>query len=173
MDLYDHVDFYQTDLLLTDKEKEVRDTIRRFVNEECMPTIADYFDKGTFPMALIPRMAQLGLFGIHVKGYGCQNRSHMIYGIICEELARCDSGLRAMFSVQNSLVMFPVFQYGSEKQREKWLPAMTRGEVIGCFGLSEPEYGSNPAGLQTEARRKNGQFIFEWQKDVDYQRHHR
>ena len=96
MDKYDHLDFFQTDLLLTDEEKEIRDTVRRFVDQECMPIIADYFDIGSFPMDLIPQMAQLGLFGVHVEGYGCRNRSHMIYGIICKELARCDSGLRAM-----------------------------------------------------------------------------
>ena len=160
----EHVDFYQTDLLLTAEEKEIRDTVRRFVDEECMPIIADCFDRGAFPMDLIPRMAQLGLFGVHVDGYGCRNRSQLIYGIVCEELARCDSGLRALFSVQNSLVMFPVFKFGSEAQRERWLPIMARGEAIGCFGLSEPDYGSNPAGMQTTARRKDGQFILNGKK---------
>jgi len=160
----EHVDFFQTDLLLTAGEKEIRDTVRRFVDAECMPIIADYFDRGAFPIDLIPRMAQLGLFGVHVEGYGCRNRSHLIYGIVCEELARCDSGLRAMFSVQNSLVMFPVFKFGSEAQREKWLPVMARGEAVGCFGLSEPDYGSNPAGMQTTARRKNGLFILNGKK---------
>jgi len=164
MDKYDHLDFYQTDLLLTHEEREIRDTVRRFVDQECMPIIADYFDKGSFPMDLIPQMAKLGLFGVHVEGYGCRNRSHMIYGIICKELARCDSGLRAMFSVQNSLVMFPVFKFGSEAQREKWLPTMARGKAIGCFGLSEPDYGSNPAGMQTRAINKDGQFILNGKK---------
>ena len=160
----EHVDFYQTDLLLTAEEKEIRDTVRRFVDAECMPIIADYFDRGAFPMDLIARMAQLGLFGVQVEGYGCRNRSHLIYGVVCEELARCDSGLRAIFSVQNSLVMFPVFKFGSEAQREKWLPVMARGEAVGCFGLSEPDYGSNPAGMQTTARRKNGLFILNGKK---------
>jgi glutaryl-CoA dehydrogenase len=161
---YEDVDFYQTDLLLTAEEKEIRDTVRRFVDEECMPIIADYFDRGAFPMDLILRMAQLGLFGVHVEGYGCRSRSHLIYGILSEELARCDSGLRAMFSVQNSLVMFPIFKFGSEAQREKWLPIMARGKAIGCFGLSEPDYGSNPAGMQTTAKRKDGQFILNGHK---------
>ena len=164
MDPYDPVDFYQTDLLLTDEERKIRDAVRQFVDKECMPIIADFFDKGAFPMDLIPRMARLGLFGVHVEGYGCRHRSHLIYGIICEELGRCDSGLRAMFSVQNSLVMFPVFEYGSAAQREKWLPAMARGEAIGCFGLSEPDYGSNPAGMQTTARRKGGKFVLNGKK---------
>jgi alkylation response protein AidB-like acyl-CoA dehydrogenase len=161
---YDPVDFYQTDLLLTAEEKDIRDTVRRFADEECLPIIADFFDRGAFPMDLIPRMAQLELFGVHVEGYGCRKKSHLIYGIICEELARCDSGLRAMFSVQNSLVMFPVFKFGSAAQREKWLPVMARGETIGCFGLSEPDYGSNPAGMQTTAIRKDGQFILNGKK---------
>jgi len=160
----DPVDFYRTDLLLNTEEKELRDTVRRFVDGECMPIIADFFDKGAFPMDLIPRMAQLGLFGLHVEGHGCRKRSHTIYGIVCEELARCDSGLRAMFSVQNSLVMFPIFKFGSAEQREKWLPLLARGEAIGCFGLSEPGYGSNPGGMQTSARRKNGQFILNGKK---------
>jgi glutaryl-CoA dehydrogenase len=164
MDTHDRPDFYQTDLLLTDEEKEIRDTVRRFVDQACMPIIADYFDQGSFPMDLIPQMAQLDLFGVHVKGYGCRDRSHMIYGIICEELARCDSGLRAMFSVQNSLVMFPIYKFGSPAQREKWLPTMARGNAIGCFGLSEPDYGSNPAGMQTEAIHKDGQFILNGKK---------
>ena len=164
MDPYDQVDFYQTDLLLTEEEKKIRDTLRRFVDRECMPIIADFFDKGTFPMDLISRMVQLGLFGVHVEGYGCRPRSHRIYGIICEELGRCDSGLRAMFSVQNSLVMFPVYEYGSSEQREKWLPAMARGDAIGCFGLSEPDYGSNPAGMQTTARKKGAQFVLNGKK---------
>ena len=160
----DPVDFYQTESLLTEAEKEIRNTVRRFVAGECMPIIAEYFDSATFPMDLISRMAQLNLFGVHVKGYGCHNRSHSIYGIICEELARCDSGLRAMFSVQNSLVMFPIFEFGSEAQREKWLPLMARGKALGCFGLSEPDYGSNPAGMKTEASRSNGQYVLNGKK---------
>jgi glutaryl-CoA dehydrogenase len=160
----DPVDFYQTALLLTDEEKEIRDTVRRFVVAKCMPIIADYFDRASFPIELISQMAQLDLFGVHIKGYGCRNRSHMIYGIICEELARCDSGLRALFSVQNSLVMFPIFEFGSEAQREKWLPAMVKGKAIGCFGLSEPDYGSNPGGMQTEAKRKDGQYVLNGKK---------
>jgi glutaryl-CoA dehydrogenase len=158
------VDFYRTDSLLTMEEKNIRDTVREFVNNECMPIIADFFDKGAFPMELIPRLAQLELFGSHVDGYGCQKRSHMAYGLICEELGRCDSGLRAMFSVQNSLVMFPIFKLGSDKQRETWLPKMARGDVIGCFGLSEPDYGSNPAGMLTTARRKGDFYILTGRK---------
>ena len=164
MDPYKQMDFYQTELLLSDEEKQVRDTLREFVEKECMSVIADHFDRGTFPMDLVPRMAELDLFGIHVQGYGCRHRSHRIYGIICEELGRCDSGLRAMFSVQNSLVMFPIYEYGSVQQKEQWLPAMARGEVIGCFGLSEPDYGSNPAGMQTTAIKKGSRFFLNGKK---------
>ena len=154
MDKDDFTDFYRIDSLLTPEEKKIRNTVRSFVNKECIPIIANYFDKGTFPMQLIAPMAQMDLFGLHVEGYGCQKRNHMIYGLICRELGRCDSGLRAMFSVQNSLVMYPIYKFGSEKQRQRWLPKLARGEAIGCFGLSEPNYGSNPAGMLTEARQK-------------------
>ena len=160
----EYVDFYRIDSLLTGDEKRLRDAVREFVDQECMPIIADYFDRGVFPMDLIARMAQMNLFGSHVNGYGCQKRSHMEYGLICQELGRCDSGLRAMFSVQNSLVMYPLFKFGSEAQREKWLPKMVRGEAIGCFGLSEPDYGSNPAGMVTTARIKNGHYVLNGKK---------
>jgi glutaryl-CoA dehydrogenase len=158
------VDFYHTDALLNAEEKKIRDTVRAFVDKECMPVIAEHFDKGTFPMKLIPKLAGLGLFGIHVDGYGCRQINHTTYGLICQELGRCDSGLRAMFSVQNSLVMFPIYQFGSEQQREKWLPELATGSSIGCFGLSEPGFGSNPAGMETRAQKKKGRFILNGKK---------
>ncbi|MGD9081767.1 MAG: acyl-CoA dehydrogenase family protein [Desulfobacterales bacterium] len=158
------VDFYHTDALLSAEEKKIRDTVRSFVDTECMPVIAEHFDKGTFPMKLIPKLAALGLFGIHVDGYGCRQSNHTTYGLICQELGRCDSGLRAMFSVQNSLVMFPIYQFGSEQQREKWLPELATGSSIGCFGLSEPGFGSNPAGMETRAQKKKGRFILNGKK---------
>jgi glutaryl-CoA dehydrogenase len=159
-----HLDFYGIDSQLTEDEKRVRNAVGVFVDQECMPVIAEHFDKGTFPMEMIARMASMELFGSHVDGYGCHKRSHMEYGLICQELGRCDSGLRAMFSVQNSLVMFPVFKFGSPEQREKWLPEMGRGEAIGCFGLSEPDFGSNPAGMITAARRKGDNYVLTGQK---------
>jgi glutaryl-CoA dehydrogenase len=113
---------------------------------------------------LIPKLAGLGLFGIHVDGYGCSKSNHTTYGLICQELGRCDSGLRAMFSVQNSLVMFPIYRFGSEEQREKWLPELATGSSIGCFGLSEPGFGSNPAGMETRAQKKKGRFILNGKK---------
>jgi len=153
------IDYFRTESLLTGAERLYRDRIRKFVDEECMPLIADHFDKGIFPMDLIRRMAEMGLFGLHVDGYGCQKMSHTIHGLICQELGRCDSGLRAMFSVQNSLVMYPIYTFGSEEQRKRWLPKMARGEAIGCFGLSEPDFGSNPSGMATHAEKHQGGFL--------------
>ncbi len=150
---------YDIEPLLTEDDKRRRDEIKQFVDEECLPIIAAHFDAGTFPMALIPRMAELGLFGLHVDGYGCRPASLTAYGLICRELGRCDSGLRAMVSVQNSLAMHPIFAFGSEEQKERWLPAMARGEVIGCFGLSEPDSGSNPAGLKTRAEKRGRSYV--------------
>ena len=130
-----YVDFYGIDSLLTEDERKVRDAVRTFVDQTACPSLRSILTK-VLPMEMIPRMASIELFGGHVDGYGCRKRSHMEYGLICQELGRCDSGLRAMFSVQNSLVMFPIFKFGSAEQREKWLPKMARGETIGCFGLS-------------------------------------
>jgi glutaryl-CoA dehydrogenase len=153
------VDYYGIGQLLTEEERFFRDKVRRFVDDECMPIIADHFDKGTFPMNLISRMVEMGLFGIQVEGYGCRKSSHTIYGVVCQELGRCDSGLRAMFSVQNSLVMYPIFTFGSEDQKKKWLPRMARGEAIGCFGLSEPDFGSNPSGMITRAEKRGKSYV--------------
>jgi glutaryl-CoA dehydrogenase len=153
------IDYFRVESLLTEAERVYRDRIRKFVDDECMPLIADHFDKGTFPMEVIPKMADLDLFGLHVDGYGCTKMSHTIYGLICQELGRCDSGLRAMFSVQNSLVMYPIYAFGSEGQKKKWLPKMVRGEAIGCFGLSEPDFGSNPSGMATRAEKYKEGYI--------------
>jgi glutaryl-CoA dehydrogenase len=153
------VDYFQLEGSLNEEEKSLRDKVRKFVDEQCMPLIAGYFDGGTFPLELIPRMAEMGLFGLHVDGYGCTKASHTIYGLVCQELGRCDSGLRAMFSVQNSLVMYPVYAFGSEQQKARWLPKMGRGEVIGCFGLSEPDFGSDPSGMKTRAVKQGNHYI--------------
>ena len=150
------IDYFQIEGLLTEEERFFRNKVRKFVDEECMPIIADHFDKGTFPMKLLPKMADLGFFGLPVDGYGSKRASHTIYGLICQELGRCDSGLRAMVSVQNSLVMYPIFTFGSEEQKKKWLPKMARGEAIGCFGLSEPEFGSEPFRFVRPAKKKKG-----------------
>ncbi len=153
------VDYYQIDSMLTKEERGIKEKVGRFVDEACMPIIVKHFDKGTFPLDLVARMAEMDLFGLHVDGYGCQKASHTIYGLVCQELGRCDSGLRAMFSVQNSLVMYPIYAMGSKEQRQKWLPKMARGEVIGCFGLSEPDFGSNPAGMKTRAEKKGAGYV--------------
>ena len=153
------VDYFQVEGFLNNAEKTYRDEVRKFVDKECMPLIASHFDSGTFPMELIPQMGEMGLFGIHVDGYGCTKASHLIYGLICQELGRCDSGLRAMFSVQNSLVMHPIYAFGSEEQKVRWLPRMARGEVVGCFGLSEADSGSNPSGMRTRAVKRGNQYL--------------
>jgi glutaryl-CoA dehydrogenase len=155
----ERVDYFQVEGLLSEGEKSRRDKVRKFVDEECMPLIVAHFDRGTFPMEVIPRMAEMGLFGLHVDGYGCTQASHTIYGLICQELGRCDSGLRAMFSVQNSLVMYPLYAFGSEDQKVRWLPRMARGEVVGCFGLSEPDFGSNPSGMKTRAVKQGNHYL--------------
>jgi len=153
------VDYFQVEGLLNDEEKSFRDRVRKFVDEECMPLIPTHFDSGTFPMELIPRMAEMRLFGLHADGYGCTKSTHTIYGLICQELGRCDSGVRAMFSVQNSLVMYPIYTFGSEEQKARWLPEMARGRVIGCFGLSEPDFGSNPSGMETKAVKHGDHYL--------------
>jgi glutaryl-CoA dehydrogenase len=159
MERIDRVDYYGVELLLTREEKSSIEAVRAFVDDECLPIISDHFDKGTFPMNLIPRMADLGLLGVHVDGYGCRKASYTLYGLICQELGRCDSGLRAFCSVQNSLVMYPIHTFGSDEQRERWLPRMGKGEVIGCFGLSEPDFGSNPSGMKTSGQKRGNSYV--------------
>lgn len=153
------IDFFQIETLLKAEEAEFRNKVRGFVDDVCMPIIVEHFDKGTFPLDLIPQMGQLGLFGVHMEGFGCRKVSHTAYGLACQELGRCDSGLRAMFSVQNSLVMYPIYAFGSEEHRQNWLPQMQRGHVIGCFGLSEPGFGSDPAGMTTQAVRHGDRYV--------------
>jgi len=153
------VDFYRVDDLLSDEERLVRSTVARFVDERFLPVVADHYEHGTFPIELAPELARLGLFGMHLKGYGCAGMSNVQYGLVAQELERGDSGLRSFVSVQGSLSMFPILRYGSDEQRARWLPAMARGEALGCFGLTEPDFGSNPAGMRTRARRDGGDWI--------------
>ncbi len=157
-------DFFAVESLFSPEEIDVRDRVREFVARSCMPIIVEHFDRGTFPLNLIQEMGELGLFGVHVDGYGCAGTGHTAYGLICEELGRCDSGLRAMFSVQNSLVMYPIYAFGSEEQRRTWLARMRKGEAIGCFGLSEPGFGSDPAGMTTTAARQGDRYILNGSK---------
>jgi glutaryl-CoA dehydrogenase len=154
-----NLDYFRIEALLTPEEVDFRDRVRCFVDEVCMPIIVEHFEKGTFPLHLVPRMAELGFFGVHVEGYGCRKTSHIAYGLACQELGRCDSGLRAMFSVQNSLVMYPIYAFGSAEQRQNWLPKLRSGQAIGCFGLSEPNFGSDPAGMTTQATRHGDIYL--------------
>ena len=153
------VDFYRVDDLLNEEERLVRSTIGRFVDERFLPMVAEHYERGTFPLAIVPELARLGVFGMHLQGYGAAGLSNVMYGLACQELERGDSGLRSFVSVQGSLCMFPIHRYGSEEQKQRWLPFMARGEVIGCFGLTEPEFGSNPAGMATRARRDGDDWV--------------
>ncbi|HXO60019.1 MAG TPA: acyl-CoA dehydrogenase family protein [Candidatus Acidoferrum sp.] len=153
------VDFYRIDDLLTDEERLVRSTVSRFVDDRFLPIVADHYERASFPMEVVPELARLGVFGMHLQGYGAAGLSNVMYGLACQELERGDSGLRSFVSVQGSLCMFPIHRYGSEEQKQRWLPFMAKGEVIGCFGLTEPEFGSNPAGMATRARRDGGDWV--------------
>jgi len=147
------VDFFDVDGLLTEDERMTRDTVRSFVSEQVMPIIEKHNREGTFPREIVPQMTELGLVGAGIQGYGCAGLGPVAYGLILQELERGDSGVRSFVSVMGSLVMYPIFAYGSEAQRETWLPAMAHGEKIGCFGLTEPDFGSNPGGMITRARK--------------------
>jgi glutaryl-CoA dehydrogenase len=152
-------DLYNVDHLLSEEERMVRDTVRKFVGERVLPIIGEHFEAGTFPRDLIPEIAGLGLLGMHLEGYGCAGLSAVCYGLACQELEAGDSGLRSFVSVQGSLAMFPIYAFGSEEQKQYWLPRMARGEVIGCFGLTEPDFGSDPSGMRTTARRDGDSYV--------------
>ncbi len=154
------VDFYRIDDLLTDEERMVRDTVRRFVDERIGPVIDKHFEDATFPKELIPEMAEIGLFGSTLpEDYGCAQMNNVSYGLVMQELERGDSGLRSFASVQGALVMYPIFAFGSEEQKRKWLPLLARGEKIGCFGLTEPDHGSDPGAMETRARRTGNGWL--------------
>ncbi|TFG51704.1 MAG: acyl-CoA dehydrogenase [Gemmatimonadales bacterium] len=154
------VDFYDMDSLLSEEERAVRDTVRTWVDEHLMPVIADAYIKGEFPEALVPQMAELGFFGANLpERYGCAGLNNVAYGLIMQELERGDSGVRSFASVQGALVMYPIHQFGSDEQKDHWLPRLASGEDVGCFGLTEPDYGSNPGGLITTAREADGGWV--------------
>jgi glutaryl-CoA dehydrogenase len=157
---YKGVDYYNLDDLFSEEEKMVRQTVREFVNEQVLPIIEKHNQAMTFPKELIPKMAELGVFGPTLpEEYGGLGINNVAYGLMMTELERGDSGLRSFASVQSALVMYPIFTFGSEEQKKKWLPALARGEKIGCFGLTEPDFGSNPGGMITTAKKADGGYI--------------
>ncbi len=158
------VDFLDFDSLLSDEEKLARKSVRQFVDEEVLPIIVQHDREGTFPMNLVPAMAKLGLFGANLKGYGCAEMSNVEYGLVTQELERGDSGLRSFASVQSALVMYPIYAFGSDAQKDKWLPALQQGKAIGCFGLTEPQFGSNPGGMLTRAVKTGDTYILNGEK---------
>ncbi|MER6176166.1 acyl-CoA dehydrogenase family protein [Streptosporangium sp. NPDC001681] len=155
----DPYDFLDIDSLLDTEEREIRDTVRRFVRERVLPEIGDWYESGVFPREIAKELGSLGLLGMHLDGYGCAGTNAVSYGLACLEVEAGDSGLRSFVSVQGSLAMFPIRAYGSEEQRETWLPRMAAGEAIGCFGLTEPDSGSDPGSMRTTARRDGSDWV--------------
>ncbi len=165
MDRFRGFDFLDLDGELSDEERMVRDSVRSFVDERILPIIGACYDQGRFPMDLIPELAAIGLFGPTTpEEYGGQGLGPVAYGIMCRELERGDSGVRSMASVQGSLVMFPILEYGSEEQKKRWLPKLAKGEAVGCFGLTEPDAGSNPGGMQSRARKDGNGWVLNGRK---------
>lgn len=162
---FSQLDYLGLDDQFSEEELMVRDTVRSWVSERFQPLILDHFENGTFPMELTPELAELGVFGPTLpEKYGCAGMNSVAYGLICQELERGDSGLRSFVSVQGSLVMWPIFAYGSEEQKDEWLPKLASGEAIGCFGLTEPDHGSNPGGMTTFAKRDGDDWILNGRK---------
>jgi glutaryl-CoA dehydrogenase len=155
----DPYDFLDIDFLLNDEEKLLRDTVRRFTEEKILPEVGTWWEEGTFPKELAKEMGALGLLGMHLEGYGCAGTSSTAYGLACIELEAGDSGTRSFVSVQGSLAMFPIWEFGSEEQKQTWLPGMAAGDIIGCFGLTEPDSGSDPSSMKTSARKVGSDWI--------------
>ncbi len=158
------VDFLEFDSLLTDDERLVRDTARKFIEDNLIPIIEECNRAGRFPRELVKPMAELGFFGASLKGYGCAGMSNVEYGLVMQEMERGDSGVRSFVSVQSALVMYPIYAFGSEEQKKAWLPALQSGEKLGCFGLTEPDFGSNPGGMRTRARRVGKEYVLNGEK---------
>src|SRR5438046_3171018 len=158
------VDFIDFDSLLDDDERLVRDNTRKFIEENLIPIIEQCNREGRFPRELVKPMGELGFFGASLKGYGCAEMSNVEYGLVMQELERGDSGVRSFVSVQSALVMYPIHTFGSDEQKNKWLPALQKGDAIGCFGLTEPDAGSNPAAMRTRARRDGDSYILNGEK---------
>ncbi|MBX5441765.1 MAG: acyl-CoA dehydrogenase family protein [Solirubrobacteraceae bacterium] len=157
-------DFLDIDHLLSDEERDIRDTVRAFVRDRVVPHVGEWFEAGTLPVELARELGALGLLGMHLEGYGCAGASATAYGLACMELEAGDSGVRSLVSVQGSLAMYAIWRWGSEEQKRHWLPRMAAGEVIGCFGLTEPDAGSDPASMRTRARRDGSDWILHGQK---------
>src|SRR5262245_42841450 len=153
------LDLFVVEELLSEEERLVRDTVRAFVTDKVLPIIEACFREGTFPAHLVPEMARLGLLGSNLQGYGCAGLNSTAYGLIMQELERGDSGLRSFVSVQGALCMYPIHTFGSDAQKERWLPPMARGQAIGCFGLTEPDAGSDPGSMRTRAVRKGDTYV--------------
>ena len=164
MEKFRGVDYFGIEHLLGDEERMVRDAVRDWVETQFLPVVTDHHRTGTFPVELIPKLGELGVFGATLTGYGCAGLNHVAYGLIMQELERGDSGLRSCASVQSGLVMYPIWSYGSDAQKARWLPAMARGEKIGCFGLTEPDHGSDPGGMKTRARRQGDRYVLQGTK---------
>src|SRR6202142_2802621 len=158
------VDYFCVDSLFSEEELMVRQTARRFAEERILPLIRDCYRDGRFPAEIVPEMAELGFLGANLEGYGCAGMSHTEYGLIMQELERADSGVRSFVSVQGALVMYPILTYGSEEQKQRWLPALQSGKAVGCFGLTEPGFGSNPAGMLTTAKKQGNDWVLNGEK---------
>src|SRR5499425_3192567 len=158
------VDFLEFDTLLSDDERLVRDTARKFIEDNLIPIIEQCNRDGRFPRELVKPMADLGFFGANLKGYGCAGMSNVEYGLVTQELERGDSGLRSFVSVQSALVMYPIYSFGSDAQKNKWLPLLQQGKAIGCFGLTEPQFGSNPSGMLTRAVKRGTCYVLNGEK---------
>jgi glutaryl-CoA dehydrogenase len=154
-----NTDLLQIDDELTDEERLIRDTVRAFARDRVLPHVEDWFEEGTLPRDIMPELGKLGVLGMHLTGYGCAGAGAIAYGVACRELEACDSGLRSAASVQGSLSMYPIWRYGSEEQKTEWLPRMAAGEAIGCFGLTEPDHGSDPGNMRTRARRDGDDWV--------------
>jgi glutaryl-CoA dehydrogenase len=159
MEKFRGVDYYGVENLLADDERMIRDTVRDWVESEFLPLVTEAHREGTFPAHLIPKLGEMGVFGATIKGYGCAGLNNVAYGLIMQELERGDSGLRSAASVQSGLVMYPIYAYGSEAQKDKWLPELATGAKVGCFGLTEPDHGSDPGSMKTRAVKKGSEYV--------------
>jgi glutaryl-CoA dehydrogenase len=163
-DLYSPLELFATDRLLDSDERDIAATVRKFVDTRLRPNVEDWFESASLPKELGKEFGQLGLLGMHLQGYGCAGTNAVSYGLACMELEAGDSGFRSFVSVQGSLSMFSIYRYGSDEQKDEWLPRLATGDAIGCFGLTEPDFGSNPAGMRTQARRDGGDWVLDGTK---------